>query len=163
MELFDDFMDMDDLASQDLMSSSLPSIDSDELSLDINPMEMGSTSKRIPVVDMFGNTHLADPMDVDIMSGLPSSEFHSSLIDGQSNPSFTGDSCQSYDQMQLDKGNEIEAMRDTAVEHYQDAKARGDIDEMLKWETEANKQQGKLYDHWKTPTYGLPPKAPGIN
>lgn len=63
----------------------------------------------------------------------------------------------------LDKGNEIEAMRDTAVQHYKDAKAAGDIDEMLKWETEANKQQGRLYDHWGTPTYGLPPKAPGIS
>ncbi len=114
-------------------------------------------------MDMFGNSHLADPMDVDIMSGIPSSEFHGNEPMVGNSPSFQGAEVESYEQMRLDKGNEIEAMRDTAVQHYNDAKASGNIDEMLKWEAEANKQQGRLYDHWGTPTYGLPPKAPGIS
>lgn len=116
------------------------------------------------VTDIFGGTHICDPMDVDIMSGLPSDSFggfHPST--DQSHPSFTGSEVESYEQMKLDKSNEIEAMRDTAVQHYKDAKASGNIEEMLKWEAEANKQQGRLYDHWGTPTYGLPPKAPGIS
>jgi hypothetical protein len=161
---YEDFARMQDIMHQDIMASTLPQVDMESLSpitttipsdgvMSIQPM--GSYA---PVVDMFGNPHFVDPMNVDIMSGLPSSCFH------VSQPTFTGsESVESFDQWKLDKGNEIESMRDTAVEHYKDAKARGDLDEMLKWETEANKQQGRLYDHWGTPTYGLPPKAPGIS
>ncbi len=115
------------------------------------------------VTDIFGGTHICDPMDVDIMSGLPSSSFGGVTPNIDNAPSFIGGEVESYDQMRLDKSNEIEAMRDTAVEHYKDAKASGNLEEMLKWEVEANKQQGRLYDHWGTPTYGLPPKAPGIS
>lgn len=115
------------------------------------------------VTDIFGSTHICDPLDVDIMSGLPCDSFGGIFTSENSHPSFTGTEVESYDQIKLDKSNEIEAMRDTAVEHYKDAKASGNIDEMLKWEAEANKQQGRLYDHWGTPTYGLPPKAPGIS
>lgn len=116
------------------------------------------------VTDIFGGTHVCDPMDVDIMSGLPSGSFGMPATVDHSEPSFEGsDHVESLEQMKLEKSDEIESMRDTAVEHYKDAKARGDIDEMLKWEAEANKQQGRLYDHWGTPTYGLPPKAPGIS
>ena len=115
------------------------------------------------VTDIFGGTHICDPMDVDIMSGLPSSSFGGVTPHADNSTSFTGAEVESYDQMRLDKSNEIEAMRDTAVEHYKDAKSSGNIEEMLKWEAEANKQQGRLYDHWGTPTYGLPPKAPGIS
>ena len=161
---YEDFANMQDIANQDIMASKLPQVDIEALS-SIAPMLpvdgvlptplMGCDA---PVVDMFGNPHFVDPMDVDIMSGLPSSSFH------VSQPAFTGsESVESFDQWKLDKGNEIESMRDTAVEHYNDAKARGDIDEMLKWEAEAKKQQGRLYDHLGTPTYGLPPKAPGIS
>lgn len=162
---YEDFSKMHDIMHQDIMASTtLPQIDMDSLSsitgsstIDsiMAPQSIGCVA---PVVDMFGNPHFVDPMDVDIMSGLPSSSFH------VSQPTFTGsEPVESFDQWKLDKGNEIESMRNTAVEHYKDAKARGDIDEMLKWEAEANKQQGRLYDHWGTPTYGLPPKAPGIS
>lgn len=122
-----------------------------------------SIDNPMVTTDIFGHQHFCDPMDVDIMSGIPSSEFHANAPIVGTSPSFEGSEVESYDQMRLDKANEIEAMRDTAVQHYNDAKAAGDIEEMLKWEAEANKQQGRLYDHWGTPTYGLPPKAPGIS
>lgn len=166
---YEDFVKMQNIMSQDIMASTLPQADMsvlDPLNMPINsPVTLGTDVMPScqPVIDMFGNPHFVNPMDVDIMSGLPSSEFQCQPTMDQSSPSFTGEPCKSYDQMRLDKGNEIEAMRDTAVQHYKDAKAAGDIDEMLKWEAEANKQQGRLYDHWGTPTYGLPPKAPGIN
>lgn len=153
-----DFMKMQNIMNQDIMASTLPQVDLSNMS-PVNPsLNVGGMA---PVVDMFGTPHFVDPMDVDIMSGLPSSCFNPVSV--PSSTSFTGSEyVESFDQWKLDKGNEIEAMRDTAVQHYNDAKARGDIDEMLKWESEANKQQGRLYDHWGTPTYGLPPKAPGI-
>lgn len=166
---YEDFAKMHNIISQDIMASFLPQVDTnmlDQLNLTTAPQVTLGTDVMPscqPVFDMFGNPHFVDPMDVDIMSGLPSSEFHCQPTMEQSSPSFTREPCKSYNQMRLDKGNEIEAMRDTAVQHYKDAKAAGDIDEMLKWEAEANKQQGRLYDHWGTPTYGLPPKAPGIN
>lgn len=149
------------------MDTTLPHVDMEALAapdVDEDLSFSDNTSlAQPPVIDMFGNTHFVNPMDVDIMSGLPSSTFHCQPTTSSVEPSFTGDSCESYDQIRLDKGNEIEAMRDAAVEHYKDAKASGNIEEMLKWEAEANKQQGRLYDHWGTPTYGLPPKAPGIS
>ncbi len=161
---YEDFIKMQDLMNQDIMSSTLPIVDMEALTVtpQFSPVEGSSIPAElpaiVPAIDMFGNPHFVNPMDVDIMSGLPSSSFHISQ------PSFTGsEPVESYEQWRLDKGNEIEAMRDTAVQHYKDAKAAGDIDEMLKWEAEANKQQGRLYDHWGTPTYGLPPKAPGID
>lgn len=156
---YEDFMKMNDIMNQDIMSSTLPQVDLSAFSPIDPSLEFGGMA---PMVDMFGTPHFVDPMDVDIMSGLPSSSF--TPVNGSSAPSFTGSvPVETFDQWKLDKGNEIEAMRDTAVQHYNDAKARGDIDEMLKWESEANKQQGRLYDHWGTPTYGLPPKAPGIS
>lgn len=166
---YEDFVKMQDMMSQDIMASTLPQVNMDmfdPLNMPVSPQVALGTDfmpSYQPVIDMFGTPHFVNPMDVDIMSGLPSSEFHCQPTITQAEPSFTGESCKSYDQMRLDKGNEIEAMRDTAVEHYKDAKASGNIEEMLKWEAEANKQQGRLYDHWGTPTYGLPPKAPGIS
>lgn len=163
---YEDFMKMQSVMSQDIMATTLPQVNMDAINAIAGNDYIGNSldmSLAQPIVDMFGNPHDVNPMDVDIMSGLPSSEFHCQPTATASSPSFTGDSCESYDQMRLDKSNEIEAMRDAAVEHYKDAKASGNIDEMLKWEAEANKQQGRLYDHWGTPTYGLPPKAPGIS
>lgn len=155
---YEDFVKMHDIMHQDIMASTLPDVDMSVLSPIDQSLNMGGMT---PVIDMFGNPHFVDPMDVDIMSGLPSSSF--TPVNVPSSPSFTGsEPVQSYEQWKLDQGNEIEGMRDTAVQHYNDAKARGDVEEMLKWETEANKQQGRLYDHWGAPTYGLPPKAPGI-
>lgn len=166
---YEDFVKMQNIMSQDIMAATLPQADMDmidPLNLPESPQlasDVNFTPSCQPVIDMFGNPHLVDPMDVDIMSGIPTSEFHANAPIVGNSPSFEGSEVESYDQMRLDKGNEIEAMRDTAVQHYKDAKAAGDIDEMLKWEAEANKQQGRLYDHWGTPTYGLPPKAPGIS
>ncbi len=163
---YEDFVKMHNIMSQDIMASTLPQVDMDALDI-VGANEGIGFSSDMPmaqtVVDIFGNPHFVNPMDVDIMSGIPSSEFHCQPSTTGTEPSFTSTPCESYDQMRLDKGNEIEAMRDAAVEHYKDAKASGNIEEMLKWEAEANKQQGRLYDHWGTPTYGLPPKAPGIN
>lgn len=165
---YEDFLRMNEMMYQDIMASTLPSVDMDMFvpdaqTMEIDPMAAMNPAGIAPVIDMFGNPHFVDPMDVDIMSGLPSSEFHCQPISAQPDSSDSGSSCESYDQMRLDESNEIEAMRDAAVEHYRDAKAAGDIEEMLKWEAEANKQQGRLYDFWGTPTYGVPPKAPGIN
>ncbi len=161
---YEEFAKMQNIMHQDIMASTLPQVDMDTMSsiTDSSSIDCVMTPQSIgcaaSVIDMFGNPHFVDPMDVDIMSGLQSSSFH------MSQPAFTGsESVQSFEQWKLDKSDEIKSMRDTAVEHYKDAKSRGDIDEMLKWEAEANKQQGRLYDHWGTPTYGLPPKAPGIS
>lgn len=161
---YEDIIKVQDIMHQDIMASTLPKVDmaalADAIPLSpinsvLAPQIMGS---MVPAIDMFGIPHFIDPMSVDIMSGLPSNSFHINQT-----PSTEYEPAESYDQWRLNKGEEIEAMRDAAVAHYNDAKSRGDIDEMLKWETEANKQQGRLYDHWGTPTYGLPPKAPGIN
>lgn len=163
---YEDFIKMQDMMSQDIMGVTLPQVDLQAFNATVSgDMRVADSTPMMhsPVIDMFGNPHFVDTMDVDLMSGLPSSEFHCQPVVSSSVPSFTGNTCESYDQMRLDKGNEIEAMRDTAVQHYKEAKASGNIEEMLKWEAEANKQQGRLYDHWGTPTYGLPPKAPGIS
>lgn len=63
----------------------------------------------------------------------------------------------------LNESEAIESARDLAVEHYHDAKRAGDIDEMLKWENEANKKQDELYTLWDTPRYTPNVKAPGID
>lgn len=163
---YEDFMKMQDIMKQDIMGATLPQVDMEVINAPVaGHIGFADSMPMIqpPVIDMFGNPHFVDPLDVDIMSGLPSSEFHCQPVSTGTEPSFTGATCESYNQMRLDKGNEIEAMRDTAVQHYKDAKAAGNIEEMLKWEAEANKQQGRLYDHWGTPAYGLPPKAPGIS
>lgn len=116
------------------------------------------------VTDIFGGTHICDPMEVDIMSGLPAGSLGGSQPSGVGdyNPSFTGSGADSLEQMKLDQSYELESQRDAAVDNYNDAKARGDIDEMVKWEAKANDLQGDIYTLWDTTTYGLPPKAPGI-
>lgn len=187
---YQDFLDYNTMLSQDLMAPTFPDFDFSMFSIGEYPsfvdpmtfdnpfhqdhmvfgnsfqpdsMTFGNPFPVMPMVDMFGNQHFVNPMEVDIMSGLPAGSL-SPLPSPASETSFTGsEPCKSYDQMRLDKGNEIEAMRDTAVRHYRDAKDSGNIEDMLKWEAEANKQQGRLYDHWGTPTYGLSPKAPGID
>lgn len=63
----------------------------------------------------------------------------------------------------LNESDAIESARDLAVEHYQDAKRAGDVEEMLKWENEANKKQDELYTLWDTPRYTPNAKAPGID
>ncbi len=154
-----DFVNMHNAMHQDIMSSTFSEVDM----LGFAPIDYSLNMGDIPpVIDIFGTPHFVDPIDVDIMSGLPLGSF--TPINVSSSPSFAGsEPVQSYEQWKLDQGNEIEAMRDTAVQHYNEAKSRGDFEDMLKWESEANKQQGRLYDHWGTPTYGLPPKAPNIS
>lgn len=174
MSLGDIINDMiDDITGDSNYESRLPDSGMPNQPLNLNhplsePLDFSMGGGLQLVTDIFGNTRLCDPMEVDIFSGIPCSEFDSptgidSMPDHTSDPSFGGTDVQSVEQMKLDQSREMESMRDTAVQHYQDAKASGDLDEMLKWEAEANKQQGRLYDLWGTPTYGLPPKAPGIS
>ena len=183
MDIFDDFFmsDSEDYFDNDPTIPNFVSQDSSLSSLPQNDMDMGIFSPlNIPTApevaiasniiptstppdNWLGNPLNVNPMDVDIMSGLPLSGFHTHIPQGAIDPNSTGDPCKSYEQMHLDKCEEIESMRDTAVQHYNEAKANGDIDGMMKWEAEANKQQGNLYEHLGTTTYGLPPKAPGIN
>ena len=106
-----------------------------------------------PVTDIFGDTHLVNPMDVDIMSGLPAQAFSPSVADAM----------HEQNQAKLDQSNTLEQERDLAVENYHKAMNSGDYEEALKWENIANSHQQDLYNLWDTPNYsGLPPVAPGI-
>lgn len=118
-------------------------------------------------VDMFGQTHYGDMANVDMMSGLPASDFHpipaqaTTTSCGHTESGDTTDN-RSLDRMKLDRNDEIIAERDLAVEKYHSAIDRHDYDEALRWERLANSKQGELYTLWDTPTYGVPPKAPGL-
>lgn len=118
------------------------------------------------VTDIFGNTRICDPNTVDIFSGLPQTfpdNMSGDLGVGQKDTSSdSGITFTSRDQWKVDNAKQIEAIRDTAVEHYKDAKSRGDVEDMLKWEAEANKQQERLYNVLGISGYTLNPKAPGI-
>ena len=105
-----------------------------------------------PVTDIFGNTRLADPMDVDIMSGIPSSEFSHTLADAM----------HEQNRAKLDQSNTLEHERDLAVDNYHKAMDSGNYEEALKWQNIANTHQQEIYDIWDTPQYGLPAVAPGI-
>lgn len=118
------------------------------------------------VTDIFGNTRICDPNTVDIFSGLPQTvpdNVSETINVGTKDASSeSGIHFTSRDQWKLDNAKQIEAIRDAAVEHYKDAKFRGDVKEMLKWEAEANMQQGRLYNVLGISGYTLNPKAPGI-
>lgn len=181
MNLFEDMMSPDDpqwdsFANGDDLAAANAAIVNNPDFQAAHPTYETDEAGGVTVTDIFGGTHHYSSMEeanllTDFMSGLPTSEFggtppahHGDADDtDHHDPSFSGSEVKSVEQMKLDKSEEIESIRDAAVQHYKDAKARGDIEEMLKWEAEANKQQGRLYDHWGTPTYGLPPKAPGIS
>lgn len=118
-------------------------------------------------VDMFGQAHYGSLADVDMMSGLPVSDFHpvqphaTTAFTGHTDSGDTTDN-RSLDRMKLDRNDEIIAERDLAVEKYHSAMDRHDYDEALRWERMANSKQGELYNLWDTPTYGVSPKAPGL-
>lgn len=106
-----------------------------------------------PITDIFGVTRFVNPMDVDIMSGIPSWEFDHSMADAM----------HEQNRAKLDKSYTIEQERDLAVENYHRAQDCGDYDEMIKWQNIANSHQQDLYNLWDTPQYGLPAVAPGID
>lgn len=106
-----------------------------------------------PVTDIFGNTRMINPMDVDIMSGMPSSEFSYSWADA----------LQERNQAKLNDSSALEHERDLAVDKYHDAMNSGNYEEALKWEQIANSHQQEIYNLWDTPQYGLPAVAPGID
>lgn len=115
---------------------------------------MGPMGGVQPVTDMFGNTHLANPMDVDIMSGLPADAFSHSMADAM----------HEQNQMKLDQNDTLVHERDLAVDNYHKAMDSGNYEEALKWENIANSHQQELYDLWDTPNYsGTPAVAPGID
>lgn len=114
---------------------------------------MDKMSDIQPVTDIFGNTHLTNPMDVDIMSGLPPKYFPTSMMDA----------VREQNNSKLDHSRTLEHERDTAVDNYHDAMDKGNYDEAVKWETIANSRQQDIYDLWDTPQFGLPAEAPGID
>lgn len=120
---------------------------------DFNSSMLPEDTPSAPMTDMFGNPVVGNPMDVDIMSGLPCSAFDHSMADAMHEMRVE----------KLEHNDEIETQRDIAVKKYQDAKQSGNVEDMLKWESVANEKQGELYSLWNTPTYGLDPKAPGID
>ncbi len=132
----------------------------------IEPIEgAGGLAK---VTDIFGNTRVCDPNMVDVFSGLPVTV--PDYLTGNPSPNVPGSMGDpghipfiNRDQWKRDNADQIIAIRDAAVEHYKDAKSRGDIQEMLKWEAEANKQEGILMNVLGISGYGLSPKAPGIS
>lgn len=119
------------------------------------------------VTDIFGNTRICDPNMVDVFSGLPitvpENVSESSNIGIKDTSSESSTNYTPPDQWKLDRIKQVEAIRDTAVQHYKDAKSRGNVEEMLKWEAEANKQQGLLINMLGISAYTLNPKAPGIS
>lgn len=106
-----------------------------------------------PVTDMFGNTHFANPMDVDLMSGLPASAFSHTMADAM----------HEQNQAKLDQSNALEQKMNSAVDNYHKAIDSGDFEKALEWEHLANSCQQELYNLWNTPNYsGNPVVAPGI-
>ena len=106
-----------------------------------------------PVTDMFGNTHFANPMDVDLMSGLPASAFSHTMADAM----------HEQNQAKLDQSNALEQKMNSAVDNYHKAMDSGDFEKALEWEHLANSCQQELYNLWNTPNYsGNPVVAPGI-
>lgn len=106
-----------------------------------------------PLQDMFGNTHMANPMEVDFMSGLPKDTFSQSMADAMSEQR----------QMKIEKNDALVKERDLAVDKYREAMDSGNYEDALKWENIANTYQQELYNLWDTPNYsGQPAEAPGI-
>lgn len=95
------------------------------------------------VTDIFGFTHICDPMSVDIMSGLPTEAF----------PKTTAVVAYEQNCAKLEESSNLKNERDIAVENYHDAIRNGDYDEALKWERLANERQSSLYELWDTPKY----------
>ena len=115
---------------------------------------MGPMGDVQPVTDMLGNTHLANPMDVDIMSGLHADDFSHSMADVM----------WEQNQMKLNQNDTLVHERDLAVDNYHKAMDSGSYEEALKWENIANSHQQESHDLWDTPSYsGTPAVAPGID
>ena len=114
---------------------------------------MGPIGGLQPVTDMFGNTHMANPMDVDFMSGLPTNAFSHSMADA----------LHEQNKAKLEQNDTLVHERDLAVENYHHAMDCGNYEEALKWEQIANTHQQEIYDLWDTPNYsGQPAVAPGL-
>ena len=106
-----------------------------------------------PVTDMFGNTHFANPMEVDLMSGLPASAFSNNMAAAM----------HEQNQAKLEQSNALEQKMNSAVDNYHKAMDSGDFEKALEWEHLANSCQQELYKLWGTPNYsGNPVVAPGI-
>ena len=106
-----------------------------------------------PVTDMFGNTHFANPMEVDLMSGLPASAFSNNMAAAM----------HEQNQAKLEQSNALEQKMNSAVDNYHKAMDSGDFEKALEWEHLANSCQQELYNLWGTPNYsGNPVVAPGI-
>ena len=106
-----------------------------------------------PVTDMFGNTHFANPMEVDLMSGLPASAFSNNMAAAM----------HEQNQAKLEQSNALEQKMNSAVDNYHKAMDSGDFEKALEWEHLANSCQQELYNLWDTPNYsGNPVVAPGI-
>lgn len=138
----------------------------DEPFIDASPLPSAPAIPAVPGQQPSGYMYSNPFMDPDLADELidlyaPDFDFGGG---GSDTVTFGGDEPEkSLERMKLDESEALESQRDIAVEHYQDAKNSGDIEEMLKWEAEANKRQGDLYNLWDTTTYGLDPKAPGID
>lgn len=97
--------------------------------------------------------------------GLTSDQVNQSHSEISCEPSHSSwaDAQHEMNVKKLNESDELEAARDLAVKHYEDAKHAGDIDEMLKWENVANKKQEEIYNLWNIPRYTPNVKAPGID
>lgn len=102
----------------------------------------------IEITDIFGTTHVADPFNVDIMSGMEI-RINSGITEHIHNLNVKTDA--------------LIAERDAAVQHYHNAINQGNLDEAAKWENLANDKQSELNTALKTPNYSLGPvRAPGL-
>lgn len=168
-DMFQQFPTMDVSLDDALLKFNMPSYDSssvlsqpttnyiDPFSFDYSGIQntdwISPMGNLQPVTDIFGNTRMVNPMDVDIMSGMPSSEFSHSWAYA----------LQERNQAKLNDSSALEHERDLAVDKYHDAMNSGNYEEALKWEHIANSHQQEIYNLSDTPQYGLPAVAPGID
>ncbi len=160
-DMFEDFDDLQGLEESDNFDTNFEFVPT-PISYDAN--EFGG----VTVTDMFGQKHHYSSMEqamqqTDMLSGLPSTCFSPMPYIPLNSPVDSNTDLTNPTRALLDKSNEITTARDYAVNKYNEAKESGDFAEMCKWREEANRQQGDLYDLFNTSTYGLPPKAPGID
>jgi len=122
------------------------------------------------VTDIFGGQHHYTSMEqanicTDVMSGMPTSNFQSNPISMPNNENDTSDvDNRSVERIKLDRSEELEHERDSAVEKYHNAINRNDYEEALEWENIARDKEEAIRTLWDTPRYTSDPvKVQGID
>ena len=170
--------EMFDVMNQDIMSAGMfRDMPSPEDVLVATPCEMFDVMNQdimsagmfpyMPSPEIAHSMGLISDQDYNFLQamGLTSDQVNQSHSEISCEPSHSSwaDAQHEMNVKKLNESDELEAARDLAVKHYEDAKHAGDIDEMLKWENVANKKQEEIYNLWNIPRYTPNVKAPGID